>query len=84
MSCSDSDKTTILRKGKRGQPGSQLGGSCASVAMIWLFNVLAHCNEDRAVLIRGPTAGLTPVLPTPLNDVRISSCPEVVEGQESI
>jgi hypothetical protein len=55
VSCSDSDKTTVLRKGKRGQPGSQLGGSCASVAMIWQFNVRPHCNEDRAVLIRGPT-----------------------------
>jgi len=51
--------------------------------MIWQFDVLAHCNEDRAVLIRGPTAGLTPVLLTLLNDVRISSCREVVVGQET-
>jgi hypothetical protein len=29
------------------------------------------------------SAGLTPVLPTLLNDVRISSCREVVVSQES-
>jgi len=29
------------------------------------------------------SAGLTPIFPTLLNDVRISSCCEVVVGQES-
>ena len=80
MSDSHRDKITLLRNRKRGQPASHFNESCASVAMIRLFDVQSYCSEAVA-LVRGPSVGLTPVLPTLLNG--ISSCREVVVGQES-